>query len=138
MGERKIFLVSRGDYSDYRVEAAFTTRALAEAWIEGFTDLAIEERVINPPVSGRGIPKGYRQYYIRMAHDGEVMQCEQEGAPNTDLLTIWGNNGELCLVARIIAKTKKAAIKIANEKRAQFIALDLWQEYADLPEPSRD
>jgi hypothetical protein len=32
--KRTVFVVTAGDYSDYRLEALFSTQALAEAWLE--------------------------------------------------------------------------------------------------------
>lgn len=137
----KIYLVTDGDYSDYRVVAAFTSMEKAEEFktVAKIGD-CIEEFPLNPP-SVDYLAKGYKIWRIVMLRDGEVETAKVEDTTyyaigwTYEPLRVWRRSQALawkgtsikdCLQVFVWAKTEKQAIKVANEKRTQFIAAGNW------------
>jgi len=129
-----IYIVTSGSYSDYRIHSVFDTRDRAEKFIEymeknvsGYygDDCNIEEWEINKYLSNieRGL-KHYQIYYSEIENgDASIVEnCE----PTEEYEHCWKTN----LIGRTIvsyrvhvwAKDKESALKIANEKRVQYLA----------------
>lgn len=130
MEDKKIYLVTSGTYSDYGIDAVFTTRELAQAFIDSFEksfyiEIRIEERILNP--KEKEIRKGFKAYFVRMTKKGQVKDCYHSKSSycfvegKTFSFDIDDN-----LYCHVFAKDDKHAIKIVNEKRGQLIALDRW------------
>lgn len=62
----KVFLVSSGDYSDYKVVAVFSERGLAEDFCGRFGGF-VEERLLNPEVLPR--PEGTGCFHLTIFGD---------------------------------------------------------------------
>lgn len=117
-----IFVVTSGSYSDYGINAVFTDRALAEAFVskfnavERYEDASIEEWEANVPDL-----RGHSVFFVRMTRSGDVRECNEvarssywlDSAPSTDL----GGN----LISTHVAKDKEHAIKIMNERRTAWL-----------------
>lgn len=128
--EQHIYLVTRGDYSDYTVTAVFTEKKLAKKYINSFKksdydEFRIEVYVLNP--HEEQLKKDYKPYFVRMAKDGNVKEIDiLKYHYNLDNLNIkFDINNNMLLY--IFAKDEKHAVKIANEKRGQLIALNRWK-----------
>lgn len=132
---KPIYLVSTGNYSDYTVIAAFTTIDKAKAfmaatktdWSEPFNE--VEEISLDSNIASL-VKRGYACYTVVMLRDGEVEYINRRDI-NADHITsdfrIWRRPDKPdCLDARVIAKTEEQAIKIANDKRAEMIAMGEW------------
>lgn len=131
----KVYLVTDGDYSDYHVVAAFTTEALAEAFVAWYGSGLVEEYELDE------VPQlmrdGTHQYHVRMWRDGD---CEVERASSFDLEPTTysfrcaprfgriSRHYEHNLSVYVITKSKEQAVKIANETRTQLIANGQWPE----------
>jgi hypothetical protein len=128
----KIYIVTSGEYSDYHIEAVFSTKELAESYIEDTT--SEDNRFYDDPtieiyeIDGYSDMKkrGYKLYYVSMEKDGSVYSInETDWCPHQDELCINRFNR---LTAMVKAKSEKHAIKIVNERRAYLIANDLFKE----------
>jgi hypothetical protein len=128
----KIYAVTSGDYSDYRVNAIFTTEQKANDFKAGFPNETnfndIEEYELDPEVpdlDGKDI------WFVRMKKNGDVLETEKK---EKSLFNFYYSVGEFDfdvnndLYMTVIAKDKEHAIKIVGEKRAQIIAENGWKE----------
>jgi hypothetical protein len=138
----KIYAVNSGSYSDYRVDALFSTRKNAERYMAGIKDgdyNDIEEYELDPDTVDI-LERGYDVWLVHMLKDGSTERVEKTGNDKYDISytpshTIWrrstapayrGTDIKDILTSHVWAKTEKAAIKIVNEKRAQMIANGEW------------
>jgi hypothetical protein len=139
---KKVYAVSSGSYSDYRVDAIFSTKKLAEEFMRiiPHNDYnAIEEYEIDP-VAPDIIKRGYSIWSVHMLRDGNTESVKKR---EIELWTV-GNIGHTIwrrsqasaykgkgipdiLTSMVWAKTEKQAIKIVNEHRAQMIANGEWK-----------
>ncbi len=126
-----IYLITEGEYSDYHVVAAYTTREKAEEAIErlrrlgysGRSDPEIEEFPLD------GTPRYQPLYYcIVEVETGEVLRewetnqllwSEEAMPPDEDADWTWG--GRL-VVRGGTARGAEVARKIAFDKRTQILA----------------
>lgn len=114
----KVYLVTHGEYSDYKVLAIFSTEAKAQAFIDRFCG-DIEEWEVDeadPLLNSK-----HDLYYIRMAADGRVMQVgrmEDEFRQDGLHPSQWGDS----LAGHLWAKNEEHAIKQANDYRAAMLA----------------
>ena len=138
---RKVFAASSGSYSDYSVQAIFSTRERAEEYIRCVRDdwNSVEEYELDPPTAGL-LKKGYAPWTIVMRRDGTVEHCDRQesnGYSVAPYAYLWertkapayqGQEGvEDALSWHGLAKSEKQAVKAANEKRAQMIASGEWR-----------
>lgn len=140
---KTIFAVNSGSYSDYRINALFSKRELAEEFMSAVPDSEyneIEEFVLDPPAADF-IKRGYSVWSVRMLINGdtETATCTDNHLYHVEDVPhhrVWERtkirSGHLkglpdVLDSSVWAKTQKAAIKIVNEKRAQMIAMGEWQ-----------
>lgn len=123
---KKIYVVTAGEYSDYRIQAVFSEKEIAEKYVKLFkkdSDFRVEEHDLNP--DKEGISNGYNPFYVIMTREGECVSVNKDLSCYFDHGSInvgWDGNLEVSL----FAKDKKHAIKIANEKRLQVIAGNHW------------
>lgn len=142
----KIYLASSGEYSDYRVHAAFSIRPLADAYIAANlfhgVQMEIEERELDPVTPAHETADKY--WCLWMYKDGDVHEVREvakydiddQGVPSTIPMARHSRVGfttgyrqgdsEGVLWMEVIAPTKEHAIKIANDKRVRLIAANLW------------
>ena len=140
----KVYLVVSGEYSDYRINRAFSTEDLAVAWAEkhnrlgggGYTGYDIEEYDLDEPdlVPDDGYPCGrlvmYREGSVKNI-EFERKDREQEAAhfsfskPRDDGM-FGSSSGHLRYWGAFIESDKERMIKAANEKRLQLIANNEW------------
>ena len=127
-----VFLVTRGDYSDYRVCAVFTEKALAEKYIDSFKgnsydEFRIEKYTLNP--YQYELKHGYKPFFLRMTKDGNCTEINVKdssfGFEDEDIDV--GIDVNKNMYISIFAKDETHAIKIANEKRVQLIAENRWK-----------
>lgn len=139
---KKVYAVSSGSYSDYRVNAVFSTKKLAEDFMRYIPDNDyndIEEYEINPPEPDL-IKRGYAIWSVHMLRNGNVEyveKCDMTLWRIKDIgHTIWwrtqspaykGKEMPDVLTSKVWAKTEKQAIKIVNEHRVQMIANGEWK-----------
>lgn len=134
----KVYLVSEGEYSDYRVLNVFTTEALAKEWIGDFTHYDIEERNLDD-MSDRMITKSIK--VTMNLYTGEVIGTEpisQEVEEHTyyrDISLLFnqsfivGSTPQF-LIVMCVDGDKDRAIKVCAEKRAQMLT-NIREFYGD-------
>jgi len=144
MEEKKtIYVVTAGEYSDYRIEAIFDSIELANKYIARFPKLEyndIEEYKLNDYakyINGDYGDKVAYQIYIDKNGDiphifelppSEYPRCENNSVeffklrPNENM-----ENAEIRACFHLLAKDKEHAIKIAGERRTQLLANNEWK-----------
>lgn len=131
--ENIVFLVTHGNYSDYKVCAVFTEKALAEKYINSFEensyeDFRIENYILNP--YNKELSNDYKPYFLRMTREGKcteiIIKDSSFGFESGDIDFGFDINKNMYI--SIFAKDEIHAIKIANEKRVQLLANNKWSK----------
>lgn len=139
---KTIYAVNSGCYSDYRIDALFSTRKLAEEFMASVPDgdyNGVEEFELDPPTADL-LRRGYSVWNVHMLINGDTERVDRADnskynvtdAPihhiwkRTEALAYRGKGIPDILTSMVWAKTEAAAIKIVNEKRAQMIADGEW------------
>ena len=133
---KTVYAVNSGLYSDYRVDAIFSTKEKAEEFMGTIkeTDFnKIEEYEIDPPVVDL-IKRGYSIWVVHMLVDGTVELIRRTEHDTYTISSIghriWrrtqapayrGKGIPDVLTSKVWAKTEQRAIKIVNEHRTQMI-----------------
>lgn len=146
---KTIYAVSSGSYSDYRINALFSTRENAQAFIDAIQGQgreypedfnSIEEYELDPPTADL-LKRGYSVWDVLMLRDGTVERVDRSdnslySVQDAPTYRIWGRTKAPAykgtgtpdgLQAGVWAKSEKAAVKIVNEKRAEMIASGEWK-----------
>ena len=122
-----IYIVTTGKYSDYRVVAATTDRAIAEKIrdkFNAFSHWTWDEYRIEELQDAEVLLKNVWNVYFK--RNGDVWKCEE---PDSDyeykyigriVDTIYKNDYDMIITVE--ADTETDAIKIAAEKRAEYLA----------------
>lgn len=115
-----IYVLTTGEYSDYKIVGLFTTKELAEAFMEKFNiDGTVEEYELD--VLDQYTKMEELAFKVLMKKDGTVEHVNITDDVNDAINTFVGNN-KFRLWCTCFAKDKEHAIKITNEKRLQLIA----------------
>lgn len=139
---KKVYAVTSGWYSDYRVVAIFSTKTKAKDFIKAIPDSdynKIEEYNVDPPASDL-VKRGYSIYVVYILIDGTVERVIENETSVYKFLQIGDNiwkrtkapayrndpNIQDVLISTVWAKTKEQAIKITNEHRIAMIANGKW------------
>lgn len=135
---KQLFIVTSGEYSDYSIIACFSTEKKAKDFMKYFSGLSkwnsprVEVYELDPPVIEQ-VEKGYTVYCIVMLRDGGIESIKDEGPDDLyrgSHYYVWFRHDSPpdAMVIKACAKTRKQAIKIANDLRAQSIAQNEWTE----------
>lgn len=131
----KIYAISSGSYSDYSVDAVFSTREKAEAYMAAvhhdWND--VEEYELDPPEAEQ-LREGLKPWSVDIQRDGTVWHAHEKpaefwGIRSAHVLIKVGHKDGLDIFAlrvSCMARDKTHAVKIANEKRAEVIAMGRW------------
>jgi hypothetical protein len=152
----KVYVVTEGEYSDYHIVEIFTNKEKAELLAEPFYERRVEEFELDPETpdyikrgykiffinmfEDGGLPQNpddfdvYEYSADRSSWDLNKARFVKHEYPYFHTGEKWrhGNdedkphNGEWVMEIDILAKDKKHAIKIANEKRVQLIGGNMW------------
>ena len=134
----KVFVVICGNYSDYRAVAVFSTQQLAAAYIKTANDLRTVGEMYDLDVYKLDMPPEKWVYTaVCMREDGEVISAQtyvRHGDDNMgDHETYdWRKN----LYITVETDDKNLAIKVAKERHALIISLDIWGDKKALRELS--
>jgi hypothetical protein len=122
--EKIIYAVSSGCYSDYRIDAIFDNKELAQKFIDTFDSREfneIEEYDINP--NEYELKNNYSVYFVRMDRNGNSIEIEKRDST----YDCFNDNCGYCvkgnMYTTVWAKDEKHAIKITNERRINEIHL---------------
>lgn len=127
---KTIYIVTSGEYSDYKIEAVFTDESVADDFAADGPDRQVEEWGVDDYRK-----RGDRRvgHYVAIARDGSVLDARAlpfDGEPTTFDGPCY--NPEYFFTDRglvglhVWARDEKHAIKIVNEKRTQLIANNEW------------
>lgn len=137
---KPVYVVTSGCYSDYSVDAIFSTRAKAQAFVKRFPDSdcnGISEWRLD-----MDIKVGLHMHYVLMLFDGTVESVRRDDSPGRYTIkesgtpTIWkrstapaykGKGIQDALNMAVFATDEKHAIKIVNEHRTTMIATGKWK-----------
>lgn len=118
-----IYIVTKGDYSDYHIVAATTNRELAEKIRKKFADEWDECKIEEFPDAEVMLKKLWNVYFD---DSGNALRChitesEYDYHEKQDIID------PICkryynMIVKAEADTEEAAIKIAAEKRAKYLA----------------
>lgn len=127
-----IYIVTDGEYSDYKICGVFDDPQLAKEFQDagGYDD--IKDYPVNPYVFQ--LREGWNVWLLQMLKNGDTVYCKENNTylywrlPIFEFLKEPGGFSvkEWFLDATVLARDKEHAIKIVNEKRAQFIAENKW------------
>ena len=135
----KIWVIEQGSYSDYRVVGVFSSKENAErvlAFLKKEDDVfdvpEIAEWVLDPHVTE--LNAGLKPFLVTMSMNGTVEQCKEcvSSYALSDSLRVWertkadywkGRSIADAVMGSVWAEDAPHAIKIANEFRAQAIAM---------------
>jgi len=117
----KVYLVTSGTYSDYGVNAVFSTEEKAKEWIgHAINQYYIEEFDLDNFEDRR--VKGFN---VRMDRDGNctvsVTTMSINDKPKYFSISNWDKRKNQMDI-RIMTDDEETAVKVANEKRTQAIA----------------
>jgi hypothetical protein len=128
---KTIYLVTSGDYSDYSVDGAYSSREKAQVCIDyqrnrhnSYVDYRIEEYVLDMYLDQ--LARGLAYYYVYFK---DIMQGDakvQTDSPSEDdgvgaSYSHFHGRPE-SFGTGLWAKDEQAALKIANERRTKFLA----------------
>jgi len=133
----KVYLVSKGCYSDFTIIGAFSTLEKAKDAVDYFNaNEGIDEYEIDSEAKQR--PAGMKAFRVAMDREGNVIVDEWNhkqvihecSGSYADDNTVFGYGGyrETPTHAsfHVWAKDEEHAIKIANEKRGAVLIADEW------------
>lgn len=138
MAKKIIYIVTEGDYSDYRICGVFSTKPKAQDFIDVTPDRFSNYEIEEWPLDEYEIliekfkKKELSIYVVSMFRNGDVEEVKEE-----EKKSLWiddATKGEYNLWTEnrigmwVIAKDEKHAVKIVNEKRTQLIAENKWPE----------
>ena len=128
-----IYVVTEGDYSNYHICAVFDDKELAELYLSHFGG-EIEEWELNP--LQKQLRQGRVVWHVQMNQEGGTsyfgVHATERDVPETDKMvpvrmsSLPDYRYAWHLEIECYAENKQHAIKIANERRTQIIALSLW------------
>lgn len=133
---KKVFVVTSGEYSDYGIDSIFSTKELAEKFIESFNqtyrNMSIEEWTLDP--SENAIQTNKKAFWLRIDKDGNTRDlewCDSAYGFRGETPSLSWTGDKVWLNIYVFANDDKHAVKIANEIRSQVIALNLWGNNLD-------
>ena len=115
---KTVYVVTEGEYSDYHIEAVFDDRMLAEDYID-------RRSLINAlaPINGMILYQTIfnadesEPYYVEFADAEDISEFGDQ-----PVVRPWGPPGRL--VVMVLARNEAHARKIAQDKRAEYLAAE--------------
>jgi len=131
---KTMYVVTSGSYSDYGIDAIFDTKELAQKFIDSFKGNSynefngIEEFILNP--NELDLKANRKPFSLRMDVKGNVTEIEQSSSAYGHKygLEISFTYKKDYMNIKCYADDDIHAVKIANEKRTQILALNRWGE----------
>lgn len=132
MKTKIIYVITQGEYSDYSILGACSTKEEADLFVEKYGGEIEEIKNVVPYIKS-----GWDFYQVDMREDGSVQRCEKERYPYWQSSHFWSPapyysslqgtpQNEWVFRTSCWAKDSQHAIKIANERRVQTIAANAW------------
>lgn len=117
----KIYVVTKGDYSDYHIVAVTTDPETAKKLADRFTERSDEARVEEYEEAS---PVELPMWHVVIDPDGSVYSCAMAARSNSYAYTTLNRctTFNKRVYVYVEAGSKEKAIKIAAEKRAEYLA----------------
>ena len=125
----KVYVVTKGDYSDYRIVAIFSDRevaaTVAAAHTTTYDEVRVEEfelDIINPEIGFDYMFSSYDKPI--MGKDSQVRVCTEFDDKEMNKVNrhVWNHSNSISYHVKVRAKTPEHAIKIGSDLIAQFKA----------------
>jgi hypothetical protein len=130
---KTVYVVTRGDYSSYRIVGIYDDRALAKKYCaikeeNGYDEPEISGYILNPMENE--LNSGLKQFWVSMDRDGNTDNVYMITPDPDEGARVYLNNkdGKVSMVCYVWARDEKHAVKIANEKRTVLIATNRWDD----------
>lgn len=121
-----IFLITKGDYSDYHVCAVASTKELADKAFDLYKADDIIEYELDDFAS---IPPGHKPYRIMLDFDGNVIHFNEDDMlwfKEIDMPRASFISNKDCFAFHPLATSLDHAIKIATERRQELLRNNEW------------
>ena len=126
----KVYIVTSGSYSDYGIKACFSTLEKADRYVSiPGVDGNVEEYELD--IALEPYNRGLTFYTVKMLEHGDVVEAKPDDPTYTERFYKYKDHGDPSNNWTITCgfmlqgwyKSEEHAIKVCNEKRAQWIAL---------------
>jgi len=122
---KKIYIVTQGQYSDYKILGVFDKEELANKFITSggkyeYNYPEIEEWELNP--NAKELRRGYLPFTVGINRDGRVVSVTQKSLESNKG---WYGNDTI-IYNPCFAKDRDHAIKITSELRTRLLANNEW------------
>ena len=128
----KIYAVSRGCYSDYRVVALFSTESDAKLFVERHPDQFNEWNDVEVYELDSNVEKlreGFSHFFVQMRRDGSTIACRIDTSIRDRAPTAFSGDPSRPQTQWFnwygLARDTAHAVKIANEHRLMLIAQEV-------------
>lgn len=120
-----IYVVTTGEYSDYRVRGVYSTEEKARAAALFFAGNDVDTWVLDamPPSD---CPEGFFAYQVQMDSEGNSTVSRENSSEQLRWPGGSSLGGRRHMVFSVYGRDKTHAVKIASEKRIRLIAEGLW------------
>jgi hypothetical protein len=130
----KIWGVSKGEYSDYRVVAIFSTRKMAQAYLDEYNKIQFNQGNLQEFYFDPDPPELVTFVEVNIAKGGDVIKASGPHMGPSDSIGFRSyhpfhpyRHGECSSMWwNVRTDSMERAIKVANEKRAMLIDADAW------------
>ena len=119
-----LYVVTSGEYSDYKIESIFSTKEKAEKFCSLFPEDAFQKPDIEEYELDEYSNKDKKEFRVSMSIDGHVNFVYQIDPGDIDKESCFFHKN--LLYSCCYADDTQHAIKITNERRVKLIALGLW------------
>ena len=131
MKNKKVYICTSGEYSDYHIVSVFTKKENANFFKKKFSGkykkINIEEWELNSNIPQDLIHNDI--YFVIIKKDGSIVDCYKDN-DDFSLKQInkvdWNTN--LDMYTHCLSNSKEHAIKIANERRTAMILANKWPD----------
>lgn len=120
----EIYVVTKGDYSDYHIKGVFSTKEMANRFLDRLqsSDASMETYLLDELDSW---PDHRKSFYVWFDREGNGDAIEEQPRKLDERVIPNGNGQHMHTFCW--AKDEQHAIKIGNERRAQTIANGDWE-----------
>lgn len=123
---KKVYVVTAGEYSDYHIEAIFSSKEKAIELVSKSSHLDLNEYEIDKPITD------FIFIQVHMKKNGDVSKTmKQIGEFISDgfyRFNVFTSRSDDELIWIVKTDNEKRAIKATNEKRSQIIAAECWND----------
>ena len=126
--KQKIYLITDGEYSDYHIVGAYSTRENAEKML-GYVSGDIEGWTLDDGIDK--ICAGRKLTYVEIRRDGSIDKTMHDSGIDVGATLLLGYRSEPALRLKCWAKDFAHAVHIAGEARRVLLAENLWPKSFD-------